>query len=416
MKNFTRRFTIAKDPAVTEPRSMIPLLPMWRAAMATAAVLLASHAAAQTAEPLRIGIITELSGASADSGRQAQQVIELYMKQNGDTVAGRKVEVLFRDAPGASPELARRDAQSLIARDKVDFIGGFGLTPNAIAVAPIVTAAKKPMIIMNTAATSVITTMSPFIQRMSFTLPQVTQPLAEWAAKNGVKTVYTIVTDFGPGVDAEKTFVRTFEALGGKVVGTVRTPLANPEFGPFLQRARDAKPDAIFSFNPGGDQAVQFVKAYSERGLAKDGIKLLTTGDIVDDAFLDKMGEAALGLISSHHYSMAHDSPANKAYVAAYKKAYGADARTSFYGVGSWDGMAAIYEVARRLNGPIDGEKAMKILCSLKLESPRGPISFDENCDIVQNVYIRRVEKRDGQLYNIEFATFAGVKDPGKAK
>ena len=387
-----------------------------RAIVGAGACLVAIGAAAQTSEPLRVGIITELSGANADFGRQAQQVLQLYMKEHGDTVAGRKVELLFRDAPGASPEIARRDAQGLIARDKVAFIGGFGFTPNAMAVAPIVTAAKKPMIIMNTAATSVITTMSPFIARMSFTLPQVTQPLAEWAAKNGIRNVYTIVTDFGPGVDAEKMFVKTFEAAGGKVIGTVRTPVANPEFGPFLQRARDAKPDAIFAFNPGGDQAVQFVKAYAERGLAKDGIKLLTTGDIVDDAILDKMGDTALGLISSHHYSMAHDSPANKAYVAAYKKAYGADARTSFYGVGSWDGMAAIYEVARRLNGPIDGEKAMKILCSLKLESPRGPISFDENCDIVQNVYIRRVERRDGQLYNIEFATFTGVKDPGKAK
>ena len=381
-----------------------------------AALLAASGLHAQTTEPLRVGIITELSGANAEFGLQARHVIELYMKLHGDTVAGRKVEVLYRDAPGLSPELARRDAQELIARDKVDFIGGFGFTPNAIAVAPIVTAAKKPMIIMNTAATSVITTLSPYIMRMSFTLPQVTQPLAEWAAKNGIKTVYTIVSDYGPGADAEKTFVKTFEAHGGKIIGSVRTPLANPQFGPFLQRARDEKPDAIFSFNPGGDQAVQFLKAYSERGLAKDGIKLLTTGDILDDAFLDKMGDVALGVISSHHYSMAHDSPENKAFIAAYKKAYGADARLSFYGVGSWDGMAAIYEVARRINGPIDGDQAMKILRSLKMESPRGPISFDENGDIIQNIYIRRVEKRDGHLYNVEFETFPAVKDPGKVK
>lgn len=384
--------------------------------LAGAAILASSSVFAQTTEPLRVGIITELSGANADFGRQGRQVIDLYMKLHGDTVAGRKVEMLYRDAPGASPELARRNAQELIARDKVDFIGGFGFTPNAIAVAPIVTAGKKPMIIMNTAATSVITTLSPYIMRMSFTLPQVTQPLAEWAAQNGVKRVYTIVSDYAPGLDAEKTFIKTFEARGGKVVGSVRTPLANPQFGPYLQRARDEKPDAIFSFNPGGDQAVQFLNAYAERGLAKDGVKLLTTGDIVDDAYLNKMGDVAIGVISSHHYSMAHDSPENKAFVAAYKKAYGDDARISFYGVGSWDGMAAIYEVARRISGPIDGDQAMKLLCSLKLESPRGPISFDENCDIVQNIYIRRVEKRDGQLYNVEFATFPAVKDPGKSK
>ena len=383
-------------------------------ALAAVATLPSSGLLAQAKQPLRIGIITELSGAGASGGHQVKEVVDLYMKLNGDTVAGRKVEVLYRDAPGASPELARRHAQELIAREKVDFIGGFGFTPNALAVAPIVTAAKKPMIIMNTAATSIITTKSRYIMRMSFTLPQITAPLAEWAAKNGIKTVYTIVTDYGPGFDAEKMFVKTFEAHGGKIVGSVRTPLANPEFGPFLQRARDAKPDAIFAFNPGVDQGVQFIKDYAQRGLEKDGIKLLATGDLVTDDVLDKMGDAAIGVITSHHYSMVHDSPANKAYVAAYKKAYGADARPSSYGVGSWDGMAAIYEVARRMDGPIDGDRAMKILCALKMESPRGPISLDENCDIVQNVYIRRVEKRDGHLFNVEFATFPAVKDPGK--
>jgi branched-chain amino acid transport system substrate-binding protein len=369
---------------------------------------------AQGQPPLRIGIITEMSGPFADYGRQVKSAVDLYLKEKGDTVAGRKVEVLYRDTTGANPEASRRHAQELVAKDKVDFIAGFGLSPNALGAAPIATGAKKPMIIMNAAATSVITTKSPYIVRMSFTLPQVTAPLAEWAAKNGIRNVYTIVSDYGPGQDAEKAFVKTFEANGGKIVGGVRAPLNNPEFGPYLQRARDAKPDAIFAFVPSGDTGVQFIKAYADRNLDKAGIKLITTGDLTDDVFLDSIGDAALGLITSHHYSMAHDSPQNKEFVDAYRKAYGPNARTNFYMVGTWDAMGAIYEVARRLNGPIDGDKAVEILRSMKIQSPRGPISFDENRDIVQNVYIRRVEKRDGKLYNVEFATIPAVKDPGK--
>jgi len=385
-----------------------------RAFLSAALALAIAPLAAQTQPPLRIGIITELSGPFADYGRQAKAAIDLFLKEHGDSVAGRKVEVIYRDTGGANPELSRRHAQELVTRDKVDFLGGFGLSPNAMGAAPIATEAKKPMIIMNAAATSSIPMRSPYIVRMSFTLPQVTAPLAEWAARNGIRNVYTVVSDYGPGLDAEKAFVKTFEAHGGKIVGGVRAPLANPEFGPYLQRARDAKPDAIFAFVPSGDTGVQFIKAYAERGLEKAGIKLITTGDITDDAFLEPIGDLALGLITSHHYSMAHDSPENKAFVSAYRKAAGPNARTNFYMVGAWDGMGAIYEVARRLKGQVDGDKAIEILREMKIQSPRGPISFDENRDIVQNVYIRRVEKRDGRLFNVEFVTVPAVKDPGK--
>ncbi|MDB6002679.1 MAG: transporter substrate-binding protein [Rhizobacter sp.] len=385
---------------------------------ATGAALVLGSMGVQAQEqrpPLRIGVITEMSGAFADYGRQVRSAIDLFLKVNGDSVAGRKVEVLYRDTTGANPENARRQAQELIVRDKVDFLAGFGLSPNAMGAAPVATDAKKPMIIMNAAATSSIVMRSPYILRISFTLPQVTAPLAEWAAQNGIKTVYSIVADYGPGLDAEKAFRKAFEANGGKVVGSVRAPLTNLEFGPYLQRARAEKPDAVFGFVPSGDTGVQFIKAYADRGLAKDGIKLITTGDLTDDVFLESIGDAALGLITSHHYSMAHDSPENKAFVDAYRKAYGADARTNFYMAGTWDGMSAIYETARRLDGNIDGDKAIEVLRSLKMQSPRGPISFDENRDIVQNVYIRRVERRpDGKLYNVEIATIPAVKDPGK--
>jgi len=381
---------------------------------AGALVLGSGMANAQDAKPIRIGVITEMSGAFADYGRQVQTAINAFMKAHGDTVAGHKVEVIYRDTTGPNPEMARRAAQELVSVEKVDFIAGFGLTPNALGAAPIATASKTPMIIMNAAATSSIVMRSPYIVRVSFTLPQVTAPLATWAANNGIKTVYTLVSDYGPGLDAEKAFIKAFEAGGGKVVGSVRAPMANPEFGPYLQRASDAKPDAIFAFVPSGDTGVQLLKTYAERGLQKSGIKLITTGDITDDVFLPRIGDIALGLVTSHHYSMAHDSPENKELIKAYQDVYGPDARVNFYTAATWDGMNMMYDIAKKLDGKIDGDKAVKLAQAMKFQSPRGPVSFDENRDVVQNVYIRRVEKVNGQLYNVEFATIPNVKDPGK--
>lgn len=373
-----------------------------------------AQAQAQADKPIRIGVITEMSGAFADYGRQVQTAINAFTKTRGDTVAGRKVEVIYRDTAGPNPEVARRAAQELVSVEKVDFLAGFGLSPNAMGAAPIATASKTPMIIMNAAATSGIVLRSPYIVRASFTLPQVTAPLATWAAQNGIKSVYTLVSDYGPGLDAEKAFVKAFEAAGGTILGSVRAPMANPEFGPYLQRASDAKPEAIFAFVPSGDTGVQLLKSYADRGLEKSGIRLITTGDITDDVFLDRIGDVALGLTTSHHYSMAHDSPENQAFIQAYQKEYGPDARVNFYMAATWDGMGMMYDIAEKLNGDIDGEKAVALAQSMKINSPRGPISFDENRDVVQNVYIRRVEKRDGKLYNVEFATIPNVQDPGK--
>jgi len=255
---------------------------------------------------------------------------------------------------------------------------------------------------------------SPYIVRASFTLPQVSAPLATWAVDNDIKTVYTVVSDYGPGLDSEKAFIKAFEAAGGKVLGSVRAPMANPEFGPYLQRASDAKPDAIFAFVPSGDTGVQLLKSYEQRGLKEQGIDLITTGDITDDVFLDRIGDVALGLVTSHHYSMAHDSPENKAFIKAYQDVHGPDERVNFYMTATWDGMNMMYDIIRELDGDIDGDKAVEIARNMKITSPRGPVEFDENRDVVQNVYIRRVEKVDGKLYNVEFDTIPMVKDPGK--
>ena len=364
-------------------------------------------------ESVKIGVILPMSGPFANYGKQIENGIKLYMKHHGDKVVGKKIELLLRDDTGPAPEVTKRHAQELIVKDKVDLLAGFGLTPNGLAAAPLATEAKKPMIIMN-AATSIITTKSPYIARVSFTLPQVTAPMATWAAKNGIRKVYTLVSDYGPGHDAEAQFKKTFTAAGGQIVGEVRVPLKSPDFSPYLQRIKDSQPEAVFIFLPAGEQGVAFMKGFVERGLDKAGIKLIATGDVTDDDVIDAMGDSALGVITSHHYSAAHDSALNQSFVKGYAE-IDPKMRPNFMAVAGYDGMAAIYEALKKTNGSTDGDKIMAALKGMKLDSPRGPIMIDpETRDIVQNVYIRRVQKVAGKLYNVEFDKLEAVKDPGK--
>lgn len=370
--------------------------------------------AAAAADVIKIGVILPLTGPYADYGEQIGNGLKLYMQQHGDTVAGKKISVIIRDDTGIAPELSKRLAQELLAQDNVDVLAGFGLTPSALAVAPLATQAKKAMVIMN-AATSVITTKSPYIVRLSHTLPQISSPMATWAGKNGIKKVYTLVADYGPGIDAETSFSKTFIATGNQVIGGVRVPVKNIDFAPYIQRIKDAAPEAIFLFLPPGSATIGFLKAYNERGLNKANIKLLSTVDFTDDTLMDTLGPSVLGVISSGHYSAAHDSPMNKAYVQAYAKAYGSKLRPNFMSVAGYDGMAAIYAALKKTNGDADGDKLIAALKGLQFESPRGPIMIDPDTrDIVQNVYYRRAEDRNGKLYNIEFDQIRNVKDPGK--
>jgi branched-chain amino acid transport system substrate-binding protein len=385
---------------------------MKRIILALAAALAAPGILAQ--EPVKVGLVAPFSGVAADYGKQMEGGIKAYFKLHGDTVNGRRIQVIVRDTTGPNPEIAKRLAQELVTRDKVDFLAGFGFTPEALAAAPIATEARKPMVVMN-AASSVVTTRSPYIARFSMTLQQVSAPMAQWAAKNGIKRVYTLVADYAPGIDSETAFKNAFTAAGGQVIDSVRVPLRNPDFAPFVQRIKDAKPEAVFMFVPAGEQSIAFMKAFEERGLAKEGIKVIATGDLTDDDVLNSMGEPVLGVITSHHYSAAHDSPENKAFVKAFAEVNKELKRPNFMAVGGYDGMAAIVAVVKKLGNNIDGDKAMEILRSYKAMSPRGPISIDPATrDIVQAVYIRRVEKRGGEYWNIEFDKFPDVKDPGK--
>ena len=364
--------------------------------------------------PLKIGVVAPFSGAFADYGKQMEAGMRAWLKLHGESVAGRKVEIIARDTGGPNPELSKRLSQELVTRDKVDFLAGYGFTPDAIAAAPVATEAKKPLVVMN-AASSSVTTKSPYIVRFSMTLPQVSAPMATWAARNGIKSVYTLVADYAPGIDSENAFRAEFTKHGGQVVDSVRVPLRNPEFAPYVQRIKDAKPEAVFVFLPSGEPGVAFMKAFAERGLKKAGIRVIATGDLTDDDVLQSMGEPVAGVITSHHYSAAHDSPENKAFMEAFKQAVPGLPRPNFMAVGGFDGMEAMAEVTKKLGGKIDGDKAMEIFKTMKMTSPRGPISIDPATrDIVQTVYIRRVEKRGGEYYNIEFDRFPDVKDPGK--
>ena len=392
---------------------MSRLQAMGVAASLALAAALGWTAEARAGDTIKIGLVSEFSGPFAVSAKEMEEGMRLYMKEHGDTVAGKKIEIIRRDTGGPAPDVAKRLAQELVVRDNVDFLAGFVVTPNALAVADVATQAKKPTIIMN-AATSIITTKSPYFARVSFTLPQVTEPLAHWASKNGVKKVYTMVTDYGPGIDAENAFKKAFTADGGEIVGSVRMPLQSPEFSAYAQKVKDLNPQAVFIFVPSNDQPAQIMKTFAERGLTTSTIKILATGDVTEDAALQQEGDAALGIITSHHYSYAHDSALNKKFVAAFEKEY-PDLRPDFLAVGGYDGMALIYDVIAKLNGVIDGDKAMAVIKGWKHDSPRGPIMIDpETRDVVQNIYIRKVEKKDGKLLNVEFETIKDVKDPGK--
>jgi branched-chain amino acid transport system substrate-binding protein len=376
--------------------------------------LIAPGGPAAAQETVKIGVVAEFSGPFADYGSQILAGMKTYLKLNGDVFGGKKVELIVKDTTGAAPDVAKRLAQELITQSNVDILAGFGLTPNALAVAPVSAEAKKPMVIMN-AATSVITTRSPYIVRVSHTLPQDTQPIAQWAAKNGIKRVFTLVSDFGPGIDAEGAFVKAFKAAGGEVTDSVRSPMTNTDFAPFLQRIKDAKPEAVFVFLPPGSQTIAFIKGYEERGLKQAGIRIIATGDLTDDGTLQAMGEPAIGLITSFHYSAAHDSPENKAFIKAYVETNGTRLRPNFMACAGYDGMAAIAEALKKSGGSVDPDKFLAALKGMRIMSPRGPIQIDpETRDIVQTVYIRRVEKVDGLLYNIEFDKYPDVKDPGK--
>jgi branched-chain amino acid transport system substrate-binding protein len=362
---------------------------------------------------VKVGLVMTYSGQFTDAAAQMDNGIKLYVKQHGDTVAGRKIEIIRRDTGGA-PDAAKRLAQELIVRDNVDVLAGFVITPEALAVADLSAEAKKFMVVMN-AATSIITTRSPYVARVSVTLPQNCEQLGTWAFKNGIRKVYTMVSDYAPGHDAEGAFQSAFKAAGGEIVGAVRMPVTTVDFSPFVQRVKDQNPEAIFVFIPGGSQPPALAKALVERGIDPKKIKVMGQGEITDDSALAGMGDAAIGIITAFHYDYNHQSPANADFVKAYNAEF--KRNPDLFSIGGYDGMHLIYEALKKNGGKADGEGLIAAAKGMKWESPRGPMSIDPDTrDVIQTVYIRRVEKVNGQLRNVEIEKFENVKDPVKAR
>ena len=361
------------------------------------------------ATPFKIGFLAPMTGPFASTGRQMEAGVRLYMAQNAGLIAGRKVELILRDDTG-TPDVTKRLAQEMVVNDKVDVLAGFGLTPLALATAPIATQSKTPMVNM-LAATSAVIDASPYMVRVSLTLPQITLGVADWAPKNGIKKVVTMVSDYGPGLDAERTFRDRFMLNGGQILESIRVPVRSPDFAPFLQKVRDLSPDALFVFVPSGIGG-QVMNQFNERGLAKAGIRMIGTGDVVDDDILNSMGDTALGIVTSYPYSTAHPSATNKKFVEAFKAA-NKGLRPNAVAVFGYDGMRVIYEALKKTNGKGGGDALLAGMKGQIFESPRGQIYIDANTrDIVQSVYIRKVEKVNGELYNVEFQEHKDVRDP----
>jgi branched-chain amino acid transport system substrate-binding protein len=384
---------------------------------ALAGAVLFGTAGARADTVVKIGVINTYSGPEAQAGEEIDKGIKLYVKEHERNLPpGVKTELIYRDDTGPNPDVAKRLAQELITRDHVQFLTGVIWTPNALAIAPLTAEAKVPFVDMNAAGVT-LTRMSPYIVRVSYTLPQLVTPLAQWAAKQGWKRGYTAVPDFSPGQESEAAFSKAFTKAGGTIIGSVRYPVINPDFSPFFARIKDVRPDVVYVFNIAGPQSAAIMKVIGDLKIREAGIHPVSGVDLTTDEELPKMGDTALGIVSASNYSASADRPQNKAFVAAWIKAYGDDALLpNFFAVGGWDGMAAIFDVIKATKGQFTADDAMKILTNWKNpDSPRGPIMINpETRDIIENIYIRRVEKVDGKLVNVEFETYPQVKDPWK--
>jgi branched-chain amino acid transport system substrate-binding protein len=374
--------------------------------LAAMAPLLCGPADAQ--EVVRVGFVAPLSGPFGDYGRKFQNGMKAYMKVNGQTVAGRKMEVIFRDSSTGSPDMAKRLAQELLTRDKVDVLTGFALTPDALAVAPLSTQAKTPMVLM-LAAASGLPARFPYVTRVSYSNSQASAPIGTWAAKSGVKKVFTIVSDYAPGIDCETAFKKSFTSQGGEIVGGIRVPLQTIDFAPYAQRIKDAGADAVFIFVPSGDPMTAFMKAFNERGLAQAGIRVLANTDLSQE-YLRLMGDASLQIISGTHFFETLDTAQNKVFQKAYREL--ANEPGGAIAIGGWDGMAAIYEAIKKTNGKFDGTSLMQAFRGLKIDSPRGVFLIDPDTkDVVQTIYIAKVEKRGASYEPVVIDRYEGAKD-----
>ena len=390
---------------------------MIRAKLLTmAAITFGLAALPALADTIKIGVIGPFSGPFGIFGKNFKAGIEAYQAKNGKTVKGHTVEFIYRDLDAIDPAKAKALAQELVVKDKVQYLAGAYFTPDALAIATVVDQGKTPFLVLN-AATSSITEKSPFVGRTSFTLWQITVPAAKVALEEGVRTAVIAVSDYGPGIDAEAAFKKTFEAGGGKIADSVRMPVKTTDFGPIMQRVKDTKSEAVFAFLPSGPPTLAFVKAFIDNGLKSAGIKLITTGDLTLEADLPALGDAALGIISTYHYATSHDSAENKAFLAELKKTGLPESEVVMTSVAAYDGVRVLYRMIEATDGKQDPQAAMAAIKGFAWESPRGPVSIDpQTRHIRQTIYKRVVEKRDGAYINREVKSFPDQPDFGLAQ
>jgi branched-chain amino acid transport system substrate-binding protein len=387
---------------------------MRKAVVIAIAATMFSALPARAQQTVKIGVILAYSGQFADPAAQMDNGIKLYLREHGDVVAGKRIELIRKDTGGIAPDVAKRLAQELIVRDNVDLLAGFALTPNALAAGDVSAQAKKFMVNMN-AATAIITTKSPYMVRTSFTVPQLNETLGAWAYRIGIRKVYTMVSDFGPGHDGEAAFHKGFKDAGGEIVGASRYPVANQDFSAFVQRAKDSNAEAIYVWTPGGPQPAAIGKALAERGIDPGKTRILAQGELTSEDALKSMGDAAIGIITAFHYDFNHASAMNASFVRSYRDSFGRN--PDMFSVGAYDGMHVICEALKKTGGKSDSESLIAAAKGMLWESPRGTMSIDaETRDVVQTVYIRRVERVGGELRNVEFDKIENVKDPFKAR
>ncbi|MGB3046215.1 MAG: ABC transporter substrate-binding protein [Xanthobacteraceae bacterium] len=364
-----------------------------------------------SADVIKVGVIGTMSGPYALFGKNFKMGIDAWVAEHGNKVGNHTIEFIYRDEESPNPAKSKALAQELLVKDKVQYLAGVYFTPDAMAIAPLLDESKTPLVVMN-AATSAIVQKSPYIVRTSFTMWQNTVPAAKVAKTNGSKKVAIAVSDYGPGIDAEAAFKKTFEAEGGKVVEAIRMPLNTTDFGPIMQRIKDSGADTIFTFLPAGPPTLGFVKAYIDNGLKAGGVKLMSTGDVVTEPDLPTIGDAGIGILSTYHYAVSHDSPENKAFIAQIVKDGGKLDEITMTSVAAYDGARVIYKMIEATDGKRDPAKAVDAVKGMKWVSPRGPVSIDPDTrHIRQNVYLRTVEKVDGKLINKETKTFEAQPD-----
>lgn len=366
------------------------------------------------ADTVKVGIIGPFSGSYALQGKNFKAGIDAYLAEHGDMIGDHKIDIVYRDLPKTDPAQSKSLAQELIVKEKVQYIGGFFFTPNAMAVTPLLTQGNVPLIVMN-AATSSITTQSPFVIRTSFTQWQVSYPIGQVAFDRGAKKMITVVADYGPGIDAEAAFKQSYEKAGGEIVQSLRIPLTTNDFSPIMQRVKDSGASGVFAFLPAGPTTLSFMKSYVDNGVKAANIQFFSPGDLLQDPDLPALGENALGTLTTFHYTTSHVSPQNKTFVENAGKALGNPAELNFTAVSAYDGMHVIYKMIAATNGSKNAAKAVEAVKGMEWISPRGPVSIDpQTRHITQNIYLREVAKADdGTFYNKEIETFEKQGDPG---